>query len=199
METEAEILDALRSPDHRERSRGEFEIFRQYQPQIRALLTRALGAGADLDDAVQESFIDIFRGLPRFEGRSGLGTWIFRIALRRGWKCAARRETRRQREIGGEALVEHATGTSGDDLQTREMAQRLEAALAELSFEHRSIIALSGLEGLCPNEVAATLGIPVGTVHSRLSRSKEKLKELLSEDGVRDQIIRTTFPPTFLV
>jgi RNA polymerase sigma-70 factor (ECF subfamily) len=62
------------------------------------------------------------------------------------------------------------------------MARRLEAALKQLSFEHRSIIALSGLEGLSPAEVAATLGIPVGTVHSRLSRARAKLKELLETD-----------------
>jgi RNA polymerase sigma-70 factor (ECF subfamily) len=135
------------------------------------------------DDAVQESFIDIFRGLPRFQGRSGLGTWIYRVALRRGWKCAARRKVRQQREIGSEALVEQTAGSAeGSDLQTREMARRLEAALDELSFEHRSIIALSGLEGLSPAEVAATLGIPVGTVHSRLSRAREKLKELLGAE-----------------
>lgn len=183
METEAEILDALRSPDRKERSRGEFEIFRQYQPQVRALLARALGPGADLDDAVQESFIDIFRGLPRFEGRSGLGTWIYRVALRRGWKCAARRKTRQQREIVNETLVEHTAGSAtGSDLQTRELVRRLEAALGELNFEHRSIIALSGLEGLSPAEIAATLGIPVGTVHSRLSRAREKLRELLGAE-----------------
>jgi RNA polymerase sigma-70 factor (ECF subfamily) len=183
METEAEILDALRSPDRKERNRGEFEIFRQYQPQVRALLARAVGPGADLEDAVQEAFIDIFRGLPRFEGRSGLGTWIYRIALRRGWKCAARRQALQQREIGSEALVEHTAGsTPGSDLQTRELARRLEAALDQLSFEHRSIIALSGLDGLSPAEVAATLGIPVGTVHSRLSRAREKLRELLGAE-----------------
>jgi RNA polymerase sigma-70 factor (ECF subfamily) len=169
----------MSSSDRNERNRGEFEIFRQYQPKVRALLARALGPGADLDDAVQEAFIDIFRGLPRFEGRSGLATWIYRIALRRGWKCAARRKDRQEREIGSEAVVDLAASPAGGDLQTREMARRLAAALAELSFEHRSIIALSGLEGLSPTEVAATLGIPIGTVHSRLSRAREKLKELL--------------------
>jgi hypothetical protein len=49
-------------------------------------------------------------------------------------------------------------------------------------LEHRSIIALSGLEGLSPPEVAASLGIPVGTVHSRLSRARAKLKELLDAE-----------------
>jgi RNA polymerase sigma-70 factor (ECF subfamily) len=55
-------------------------------------------------------------------------------------------------------------------------------ALDQLSFEHRSIIALSGIKGLSPAEVAATLGVPVGTVHSRLSRARAKLKELLDAE-----------------
>jgi len=103
---------------------------------------------------------------------------------RRGWKSAARQKITRDREIGSEAVIEH-TAVSGtrNDLQTREMARRLESALQQLSFEHRSVIDLSGLEGLSPDEVAPALGIPVGTVHSRLSRARAKLKELVEAEG----------------
>lgn len=183
METEAAILKALRSKDRKERERAEFAFFQQYHSRVRAILSRVVGSGAGLDDAVQEAFIDIFRGLSRFEGRSGLGTWIYRVALRRGWKCAARQKATREREVGSEAVIEH-TASSGtrDDLQAREMARRLERALQQLSFEHRSVIALIGLEGLSPAEAAAALGIPVGTVHSRLSRARAKLKELLDAE-----------------
>ena len=183
METEATLLDALRSTDRREREGAEFAIFRLYESRVRAMLSKVVGTGSTLDDAVQEAFIDIFRGVSRFEARSGLGTWIYRVALRRGWKCAARQKTEREREVGNASLIEHsaAPGTR-NDLQTRDLARRLERALQQLSFEHRSIIALSGLEGLSPAEVAATLGIPVGTVHSRLSRAREKLKELLDAE-----------------
>lgn len=62
------------------------------------------------------------------------------------------------------------------------MARQLERALQQLSFKHRSVIALSGLEELSPAEVAAALGIPVGTVHSRLSRARARLKELLEAE-----------------
>ncbi len=183
MDTESALLEGLRSADPVERDRAGFGIFQQYQPQVRALLVRVVGPGADLDDAVQEAFIDIFRGLPHFEGRSGLGTWIYRVALRRGWKYSARQKTKRDREVGSEALVGNAPSPSqGSDLRTRELARRLQSALDQLSFEHRSIIALSGIEGLPPEEVAATLGVPVGTVHSRLSRARAKLKELLDAE-----------------
>lgn len=163
METETAILDALRSSERQEKNRAEFEIFHRYQPQVRAMLSKVVGSDAGLDDAVQEAFIDIFRGLPRFEGRSGLGTWIYRVAMRRGWKCAARQKARWRKEVGSEVSVEHASGSApGGDLQTREMARRLENALGQLSFEHRSIMALSGLEGLTTAEVAATSGFLSG-------------------------------------
>jgi RNA polymerase sigma-70 factor (ECF subfamily) len=183
VDIEAAILEALRSTDRKERERAEFAVFEQYHSRVRAILSRVVGSGAGLDDAVQEAFIDVFRGLSRFEGRSGLGTWIYRVALRRGWKCAARQKAAREREVGSEALVDNtASPGTRENLQTRETARSLESALKQLSFEHRSIIALSCLEGLPPVEVAATLGIPPGTVHSRLSRARAKLKELLGAD-----------------
>jgi RNA polymerase sigma-70 factor (ECF subfamily) len=183
METEAAILEALRSGNMKDAEQAEFEVFRRYQSQVRAILSRVVGSGGGLDDAVQEAFIDIFRGLSRFDGRSSLGTWIYRVTLRRGWKCAARQKAAREREVGSEAAIENASAPgTRDDLRTREMARRLESALRQLSFEHRSVIALSGLEGLSPEEVAAALGIPVGTVHSRLSRARAKLKELLEAE-----------------
>ena len=129
MDTEADILKALRSKDRKERECGEVAIFNQYLSRVRAILSRVVGSGTDLDDAVQEAFIDIFRGLSRFEGRSGLGTWIYRVALRRGWKCAARQKKAREREVASEALIGN-TASSGtrDDLQVREMARQFERA-----------------------------------------------------------------------
>ena len=185
MGAEADLLDALRSRDRDARSRAESELYREYLPRVRGLLSRVVGSGPELDDAVQEAFIDVFRGVPRFEGRSGLGTWIYRVALRRGWKHASKRETTRKRTVEGEAVMANTPArTSGPrkELEAREMARRLEIALKQLPYEFRSVIALSGLEGFTPTEVAETLGIPVGTVHSRLSRARAKLKELLELD-----------------
>lgn len=185
METEATLIDALRSRDRKTRERAESDLYREFQPRVRGLLSRVVGSGPDLDDAVQEAFIDVFRGLPRFEGRSNLGTWIYRVALRRGWKQASRQEKTRKRQVEDEAVVNHTSASSAGprkELEAREMARRLEVALTELPYEFRTVIALSGLEGFTPTEVAETLGIPVGTVHSRLSRARAKLKERLALD-----------------
>lgn len=182
MQAEASLLEALRSQDRSVRDRAESALYREYLPRVRGLLSRLVGSGPELDDAVQEAFIDVFRGLSKFEGKSQLSTWIYRIALRRGWKHAARQKTTRERQVESEDLVKNtpaARSGTKEDLQAREMARRLEAALKQLPYDYRTAIALSGLEGFTPPEIAETLGIPVGTVHSRLSRARAKLKEIL--------------------
>lgn len=182
MKTEAALIDRLRCEDRETRDCAESELYRDYLPRVRSLLSRLVGSGTELEDAVQEAFIDVFRGLPSFKGRSQLSTWIYRVALRRGWKHAARQKTARERQVASESVVENApTAGSGPrkELEAREMARQLESALKQLNYESRSVIALSGLEGFTPTEIAETLGIPVGTVHSRLSRARAKLKELL--------------------
>ena len=129
METEAAILDALRSKDRKERERAEFAVFQQYHSRVRAILSRVVGPGAGLDDAVQEAFIDVFRGLSRFEGRSGLGTWIYRVALRRGWKCAARQKAAREREVGSEAIRTEVADTVDTEEEIRDELRYLIEAL----------------------------------------------------------------------
>lgn len=183
MESEEKILDALRSGNKRDRDQAENSIYESFQPRVRAILSRVVGTGADLDDAVQEAFIDVFRGLPKFQGRSGIGTWIYRIALRRGWKWSARQQATRKQQVENPGPIENTSDPdAASDIHTREMARRFEAAIQELDYKHRSVIALSGLEGLTPNEIAKTLGIPVGTVHSRLSRARATLKSILNVD-----------------
>lgn len=187
---DAGLLARLRSRDRAERERAEVELFERFEPRVRAVLARIVGAGpgpgdavresAALDDAVQETFVDVFRGLPRFEGRSALATWIYRVALRRGWKCAARERELRKQQVDAAALSEHpARSPVGDRLEGREMARRLAEALGQLDFDQRSVIALTAIEELTPNEIAAILGVPVGTVHSRLSRARARLRTLL--------------------
>jgi RNA polymerase sigma factor (sigma-70 family) len=75
-----------------------------------------------------------------------------------------------------------AAGSTGWTRQRKKVRKALARPVLELGYEHRSIIALSGLERLQPADIARTLGIPVGTVHSRLSRARAKLKELLDAE-----------------
>jgi RNA polymerase sigma-70 factor (ECF subfamily) len=169
------LLAGLRGDDSARRRVAEHELFERYRAPVDRLLRRMLGE--DTEDCLQEVFVDVFRGLDGFEGKARLSTWIYRIALRRAWKCAARRRRERRGEAEGEPVelaVAPESAVAGDAL-----AQRFAEALQRLDLEQRTVLALSALENLGPQEIADVLGVPVGTVHSRLSRARQRMRELL--------------------
>jgi len=160
------------------------------------LAARLLGDGEEARDVAQEVFLQVYRRLGRFEGRSSLKTWIYRIVVnhchnrRRFWQ----RRGRDKQEVLDERFAASDEGRGGwavspyEATRRRERADRVQSALLALSFEQRSVLVLREVEGLSCEEVAATLGIPDGTVKSRLSRAREALRARLVdllEEGVR--------------
>lgn len=155
------------------------------------LAARLLGNAEEARDVAQEVFLQVYRQLGRFEGRSSLRTWIYRIVVN---QCHNRRRLwhRRRRELEeplDERLGAHAgAGRFGgvaepspfDELRQRERAARVQAALLDLRFEQRTVLVLREVEGLSSEEVAGALGIPEGTVKSRLSRAREALRQRLA-------------------
>ncbi len=154
------------------------------------LAARLLGNVEEARDVAQEVFLQVYRRLGRFEGRSSLKTWIYRIVVnqchnrRRFWHRHGRD---REQELDERcALPELSSGgawqASPYELaRSRERSRRVQQALLELSFEQRSVLVLREVEGLSCEEVAASLGIPDGTVKSRLSRAREALRRRLSD------------------
>lgn len=131
---------------------------------------------ADADDLVQETFVGALK--TGFRGEASLRTWLVRILVRR----AAMLYRSRRRRPAAESL-----GIGPDDDPTREVPTHpdspgtearldLSTMLQGLSPEHRAVIVLRELEGLTYDEIAATLGIPRGTVESRLYRAREALR-----------------------
>lgn len=152
------------------------------------LALRLLGDREEARDLAQDVFLQVFRTLGRFQGRSSLKTWIYRITVN---QCRNRqrwwRRRRRDRALSieqlkptDEARLASRQGSPAfDHVARREAAQRVQAALLGLSFDHRSILVLREVEGLRCEEIAATLGVPEGTVKSRLARAREQLRRLL--------------------
>jgi RNA polymerase sigma-70 factor (ECF subfamily) len=151
------------------------------------LATRLLGDPEEARDVAQEVFLQVYRMLGRFEARSALKTWIYRIAVN---QCHNRRRfwqrRRRDREealdeglLGVDALPSLGSKTPFEEARLRERAARVQGALLDLSFEHRSVLVLREVEGLTCGEVALALGVPEGTVKSRLSRAREAMRGLL--------------------
>jgi RNA polymerase sigma-70 factor (ECF subfamily) len=170
-------------------------LVKLHEGMVFNVAARLLGDPEEARDLAQEVFLQVFRMLGRFEGRSSLKTWIYRIAVnqchnrRRFWHRRRRdREQAFEEGLSAREAVSAATEPGPyEDARRRERARRVQRALLQLSFEHRSVLVLREVEGLTCEEVADALGVPEGTVKSRLSRAREamrvRLRGLVEEGG----------------
>ena len=160
-----------------------------YQAPIYNVAYRILGDASEASDAVQETFMKVFKGIKTFRGESGLKTWIYRIAIseslnrQRWWK-----RWRHHAPISvddtspnGARWVEvrDPRPTPESACAQMEMEREVQRALNGLSFEHRVAVVLRDIEGLSYEEIAETLGLSLGTVKSRLWRARSEMKTKL--------------------
>lgn len=151
------------------------EIFRAYRLPVLKLCSNVVGNPSDAEDVVQQVFLSVHRALPEFRGESLLSTWIYRIALRAAIATRAKRRT-------FEPLEEHLPAPSAEkELMLRDEARRVTVAMDRLSLDHRVVLSLFAIEGLSHGEIAAVLGVPEGTVWSRLSAARRRLNDQLRE------------------
>jgi len=167
-----DVLEAARAGDRAATER----VLRVHQPSMHALCRRILGDDADAADATQEAMIAVVRGLPRFDGRSALSTWIYRITTNAALDEVRRR---RRRPLTSDVLDEppttarHDAGPGFDDTLADRL--RLDAALGTLSPEFRTAVVLRDVLGLDYAEIAAVLDLAPGTVRSRIARGRAAL------------------------
>ena len=159
-----------------------------HEPMVFNLAGRLLGDTEEARDVAQEVFLQVYRRLGRFEGRSALKTWIYRIVVnqchnrRRFWQRHGRDK---EQELDDRFAVPVTPARDAwhaspyEQARSHERARKVQAALLQLSFDQRSVLVLREVDGLSCEEVAAALGIPEGTVKSRLSRAREALRERL--------------------
>lgn len=173
-EVETGVLDRARRGDHE-----AFAILvRHYDPQLRALAYRLLGSRDRMDDALQDAYVNAFKALPRFKGQSQLGTWLHRIVFN-----ACLDELGRLRRAEGVPLEDAPEPLApapdhGDLLAGRE---QLADALAILAPSDRAAVLLVDGHGFDYASAAEVLGIPAGTVASRLNRARATLRRALGE------------------
>jgi RNA polymerase sigma-70 factor (ECF subfamily) len=158
-------------------SRALDALLRDHMVLVHAVCRRILGNPDDALDATQEALISIARKIGSFDGRAKLSTWVYRVATN-----AALDESRRRgrRPVPLESLPEPGRSTVGNAADAA-IADRLDvdAALAQLTPEYRAAVALRDLVGMDYAEIADVLGIPPGTVRSRISRGRAALADLL--------------------
>jgi RNA polymerase sigma-70 factor (ECF subfamily) len=157
------------------------ELFRRHWPRAHRAAWLVVHDAAAAEDVAQEAFVSAVRALDRFDRRRPFAPWLHRIVVNRAIDFARARELRR--EIGADAVAE-AAAEPGDDLAAAPSPGVL-AALAALAPEQRAVIVLRHLLDFSPGEIARALGLPRGTVNSRLRRGLDELQDALREEARR--------------
>lgn len=144
----------------------------RHAQRLYRLAVSLIGNATDAEDVLQEAFIGAFRGLRSFEGRSSVKTWLTRILV---MQAAQWRRSRRRKPAAAMDDSIPAAGTS------HEAAMDVRAAIDKLSPEHREVMVLREFERMTYDEMAETLGVPRGTVESRLHRARAEMREKLKD------------------
>jgi RNA polymerase sigma-70 factor (ECF subfamily) len=185
---ERQLLDAV--------GRGDEDAFRRlidpYRPGLRAHCHSMLGSLHDAEDALQEALLRAWQGLRRFEGRSSLRRWLYRIATNTSLDTLARR---RERVLSFDFappvdIDEEGPAATYEQHEAVELA--FVAALRHLLPRQRAVLVLRDVLGFSATEAAQALGTTVAAVNSALQRARKALDERppavgrLADDGVRE-------------
>jgi RNA polymerase sigma-70 factor, ECF subfamily len=149
------------------------ELLRRHTQMVHAVCRRVLANNDDALDATQEALLAIARKIHLFDGRARFSTWCYRVATNAALD-EVRRRNRRPQPV--ETLPE-AMGAGSDN----SIADRLDidAALAQLRDDYRTAVTLRDVVGMDYAEISEVLGIPPGTVRSRISRGRAQLADIL--------------------
>lgn len=176
---------------------GHTEVFEhlldRYESKIFRVVLGLTCHSQDAQDLTQEVFIKVYQKLDTFNHQSSLGHWISRIAINHS------RNFLRRKKIVQFLSFEWLIEKKGDDFQSlsscydpgfdsesKERVNALMKALDQLSYDHRELIVLKEFNELDYKQISEVIGIPMGTVKSRLSRAKQELKKILTKMEVND-------------
>jgi len=150
------------------------ELFRRHWRRAHRAAYLVVHDSTAAEDIAQEAFLAAIRALDRFDRRRPFGPWLHRIAVNRAIDFARARALRGEQTLAGHAEAE----ASADDAISGELM----SALAELEPEHRAVIVLRYVLEYTPGEIAKILGLPRGTVNSRLRRGLDRLRPAVPEE-----------------
>ena len=164
------------------------ELVRARRTPIFNMLYRMLGNREEAEDLLQEVFVAVFKQIDGFRGEASLTTWIYRIATNH---CINRQKyNRRRAQHASESWdANHSAGAEAmpspfpqpdEALEGARMERRLQIAISELDEEQRIVLVLRDIQNLSYEEIEQVVGVPGGTVKSRLHRARMALKEKLT-------------------
>lgn len=169
------------------------ELVRRYQRQIYGVIYHMTSHHEDASDLAQEAFVKAWQALKSFKGDSSFFTWIYRIAVNRTLNHLKTRKFRESKhrfsinDLDAEAenhpdmvaLVAH--NTPRRDLALVELQERLNAAMAQLSENHRLVVTLHDIQGLPHEAIAQIMNCNTATVRTRLFYARQQLQGILSD------------------
>jgi RNA polymerase sigma-70 factor (ECF subfamily) len=181
--TEAELLVAAQAGDRRAFSR----LVRIHQRRVYACAVSMLGDGGDADDAVQETFMRAWRAIARFDGRSQLSTWLYRVCVNVCLNHIRKRKRHDAADLADPRVPEpKADPTQGNTdprrvLEVRQLQGRLAEAVDGLSESLRTTVIMVLVDGMPQKEVAEILGCSEGTIAWRIHEARRRLRLALAE------------------
>ncbi|MEM9189543.1 MAG: sigma-70 family RNA polymerase sigma factor [Myxococcota bacterium] len=181
---EAELLKRAQAGD-----RGAFgRLVRLHQRRVYACAVQMLGDRGEAEDAVQDAFLRAWRAIERFDGRSELSTWLYRICVNVCLNTLRKRRRVKASDIQDPRIPEPAAdplqgGTDpGAATEQAQLYQRLGAALDQLSPSLRTTVVLVLIQGMPHKQAAEVLGCPEGTVAWRIHEARRRLHSILSPE-----------------
>lgn len=166
------------------------DLFVRHSQTVRRLLAGVIGPSSDLDDLVQDVFVQVFRSLPGFRRESRFSTWLHQVTL-----YAAYNHLRRPRRVVLSERAEDAAaepvGEPGPfaSLHGRQALSRLDAILAAIKPKKRIAFILFAVEGYSVNEISEMVRAPVPTVKSRIWFARRELRRRAQRDPVLSAIL----------
>ena len=167
---------------------GDAEAFRtlfvRHRSDVARLVYRMLSGPADLEDVVQEVFVQVFRSLKDFRGQSKFSTWLHRVTVN---VVLMHRRSARSRPVLTEEAPADLVGDSDqalpdEEVERRERMRAFQRLLGRLADKKRIVFVLHELEGLAPSEIAEIVDAPVLTVRTRLFYARRELEAMLVDE-----------------
>jgi RNA polymerase sigma-70 factor (ECF subfamily) len=194
--SDVDLVRRLGSHERSVRESAFSTLFERHRQKAFDLAWRVLGDSALAADAVQEAFLTVYRKGPRFEARAQFTSWLYRVVLNQSIDLQRRErrhrtlhlgdlgssdDTQRGRGRGSESVAEPAAPTLSPEATSleAERAAIVRAALARLSPKLAAVVIMRYPEGRSYEEIGEILGLPPGTVRSRLNRAHAALRDLL--------------------
>lgn len=159
-------------------------LMRRYDPLVRrTLAVLGLRQSEDVEDLLQDFWWEQSRTVKRWKGDSSLGTYLSAAARRRGIDVIRKRIRQRRTEATGERDWDAVPAPGVADTERRQLKEALERSFARLDVEDRLLFFYREVEGWSVEETAKALNLAEGTVKSRLFRVKQRLREMMKEEG----------------